>query len=196
MQDITQLLQLSSAGDAAARNALVQALYQQLKVLAHRARSHAQVLRQHNGRQDLTLNTTALVHELYLDVCGAKLPTFSDRAEFFRYSASAMQHLLIDHARRRLAQKRGSGQAHVALDEVLLIDNSDAIKLVAVDEVLTHLRQQAPRTARVLSLKFFAGLDENAIAELLKIDVRTVRRDWQKARAFVSLRLDDELGLP
>lgn len=178
---ITQLLARAADGDEASRAEVVPLLYARLRELARRARR--------DERKFDTLNTTALVHEVYLEVFGGTPPAFPDRKAFFGYIARAMQNLLIDRARHHLAQKRGGGVVPDALDEIQLRDDDSALQLTALDAALAVLQREQPRAAEVLRLRFFVGLSEQEIAGLLDVDVRTVRRDWQKARAYVMVHV-------
>jgi RNA polymerase sigma factor (TIGR02999 family) len=187
---LTQLIQYAIDGDANAREQLLPMLYQRLLYLARAARKR--------GNAPATLSTTALVHELYLDVFGADrpartTPAFASRHAFFSYASKAMQNMLTDNARRYLAQKRGAGAVHDDVLQIELRDENSALQLLALDAALTVLRSTSPRVAEVVELKFFAGLAEDRIADLLNVDARTVRRDWQKARAYILLQFETEL---
>jgi RNA polymerase sigma factor (TIGR02999 family) len=181
---ITQLLALAARGDEASRDALMPLLYARLRELARRARR--------GERQFDTLNTTALVHEVYLEVFGSTLPDFPDRRAFFGYVARAMQNLLTDRARHHLARKRGGGVSPEPLAELEIRDDDSALQLTALNTAIDVLQRDQPRAAEVLRLKFFVGLGEQEVAELLDVDVRTVRRDWQKARAYVLLHVGND----
>ena len=158
------------------------AVYDMLRALAHRQ------LRKSGGN---TLNTTALVHEAWLKLMHGE-SDFENRAHFFAVAATAMRQILVDHARRRHAQKRGGAApaAESALANVGAESNVD--ELLAIDAILTKLEALDERLARVVEWRFFGGLDEAEIARALDVDVRTVRRDWRKARAFIL----GELGRP
>jgi RNA polymerase sigma factor (TIGR02999 family) len=174
---ITQLLGQAFSGQNAAQEQLLPLLYGQLREIAHRLRS-----REQHGH---TLNTTALVHELYLGLFRNQLPDFESRQHFFHYAARAMRHLLIDHARAALAQKRGERGDLMDVAGLQLKDEGSAIQLLAMEQALNAITALSPRMAQVVELRFFAGLEEVEVAEILAVDVRTVRRDWQKARAHV-----------
>ncbi len=187
---LTQMLNAAVLGDVQARDQVLPLLYQRLRELAHAACG-----RQRHGT---TMSTTVLVHELYLDLFQNQALSFADRHKFYAYAAKAMQHLMISNARRHLAEKRGGGARHHAIPTDTAVDwsagatwaikdDASAQQLIALDQALLALRDDNSRAAQVLELKFFAGLSESQIAELLQIDVRTVRRDWQKARAVVLL---------
>jgi DNA-directed RNA polymerase specialized sigma24 family protein len=127
---------------------------------------HAMARRQLAGQYGQTLDATALVHEAYLKLIGRRDVQFDDRAHFFAYAASAMRSVVVDYARQRLAQKRGGD----------LLSGVDA------------------KLAQVVELRYFAGLSEQEIAELLKRSERSIRRDWQKARLYLLASLGDENG--
>jgi RNA polymerase sigma factor (TIGR02999 family) len=184
--DITQWLDAARDGDRAALDRVLGTLYHEL---------HAMARRQLAGQYGQTLNATALVNEAYLKLIGRTDVQFDDRAHFFAYAASAMRSVVVDYARQRLAQKRG-GDLHrvtelpedieggLRLDEDMLGLDTALTKLAAVDATL----------ARVVELRYFAGLSEQEIAELLKRSERSIRRDWQKARMFLLASLGDENG--
>lgn len=130
-----------------------------------------------------TLDTTALVHEAWLKLHGAG--AFENRGHFLAVAATAMRHILVDHARKRLSHKRGGDLVRVA-SAISQIGASDDVELVIdVDAALTKLAAFDERLARVVEWRFFAGLEEAEIASALGVDVRTVRRDFRKARAFI-----------
>jgi RNA polymerase sigma factor (TIGR02999 family) len=130
-----------------------------------------------------TLDTTALVHEAWLKLHGA--PPFDNRGHFLAVAATAMRHILVDHARKRLSHKRGGDLVRVA-SAISQVAASDDVELVVeVDAALTKLAAFDERLARVVEWRFFAGLEESEIAAALEVDVRTVRRDFRKARAFI-----------
>lgn len=182
MADITELLARARDGDASAVAALMPIVYQRLRELAHRQLGAESAPR--------TLDTTALVHELYLDLQKRTPLPGSDRARFFAYAATAMRHILVDEARRRLAEKRGSGVDCTGLDR-LDADNpvfsldAEAHSVVAIDQALAGLAQQNPRLAQIVEMRFFAGMSVDDTAAALGIDPRSVVRDWQKARLYL-----------
>ncbi len=157
-------------------------VYQRLRRVARRERRRVDA-----GN---TFNTTALVHEVYLDIC--KLENPAAVQDYFGYAARAMRNLLIDHARRYLRPKHGGDLQRTALDsqaiEGVRIDAGQAIEL---DSALTRLAELDPRAARIVELHFFAGLGLERIAELLGVSDRTVNRDWRVARAWLQSELAD-----
>lgn len=182
---ITQLLQAVGDGDPAALNDLFDLLYPELHSLAHH-----QLAR--NARQ--TLDTTAVVHEVYLRFARHGAVNSTGRAHFFALCAKAMRQIIIDHARRYLAGKRGAGAAHTLLDEGSLAIEDRAEELVALDQELERLAAMDARRARVVELRFYAGLSVEEAAEAIGVAPSTVKRDWRKARAWLYSRLNDEVG--
>jgi RNA polymerase sigma factor (TIGR02999 family) len=158
------------------------ALYEVLRGLAHRR------LRRSNGA---TLNTTSLVHEAWMKIARAANGEFESRSHFLAVAAMAMRQIVVDYGRRVRAQRRGGGArvTSSALSRVGVDANVD--ELLAVDAVLDKLEALDDRLARVVEFRVFAGLEEEEIAEVLGVHVRTVRRDWRKARAFLLSELAD-----
>jgi RNA polymerase sigma factor (TIGR02999 family) len=174
---VALLLRQWSGGDAAALEELVPMVYQELRRLAH---YH---LRQE--RDGHTLQTTALVHEVYLRLCGQEEPRWEDRAHFFSVSARMMRRILVDYARRRGAEKRGSGAIHLRLDDALRIPIAEPSALLALDRALEELAAFDARKCQVVEMRFFAGLPAKEIAVALKTTEATVRRDWNIAKAWL-----------
>lgn len=184
MSNITQILQKWSEGDENSLDALIPLVYQELHRLAHRA------LAKNSGNN--TVQTTALVHEAYLRLVNVKHVNWQDRVHFFAVSANLMRNILVDFARNRLSQKRGGDAAHVELDEGLNFSLGKSQDLVALDDVLTELAKLDERQSRIVELKFFGGLTEDEISEVLKISPATVRRDWKVARAWLYRELANQ----
>lgn len=182
VQAITQLLQAARLGDRAAADAVVAQLYTDLQRLARRQVRDA-------GHLTL-LDTTALVHEAWLRVAGAPGAEFPDRRHFLAYAAQAMRSVVVDLVRARRAERRGGGQAELTLDTAIAdqLPQSDD-EVLRVHEALDELAQLEPRLAQVVEMRYFAGLREPEIAEALGVTERTVQRDWQKARLFLSMSL-------
>ena len=164
----------------AAPEALHPQLYEHLRELARRALA--------GERAAQTLNTTALVHEAWLGL-GAHAAQFESRAHFFGYAATAMRHILVDHARRKTALKRSSDAVPLDLDAHDVPMAQAAAEVLALDAALDRLHTLEPRAARVVELRFFAGLSIDETAEALGIVPRTVVRDWTRARAFLHAAL-------
>jgi RNA polymerase sigma factor (TIGR02999 family) len=184
--DITRWLDAARDGDRAALDRVLGTLYHEL---------HAMARRQLAGQYGQTLDATALVHEAYLKLIGRRDVQFDDRAHFFAYAASAMRSVVVDYARQRLAQKRG-GDLHRVTE--LPDDVEGGLRLdedmLALDTALTRLAGVDAKLAQVVELRYFAGLSEQEIAELLQRSERSIRRDWQKARLFLLASLGGEQG--
>ncbi|HEX7435653.1 MAG TPA: ECF-type sigma factor [Caldimonas sp.] len=159
----------------ATADALLPVFYADLKRIAHRERAKVGA--------DMTLQTTALVHEAYLKLRGTA--KWNDDAHFVRAAAIAMRHALVNHALERLTAKRGQGAVHVPLTEALEVAAASDESLVALDDALELLAKQSLRLAQVVECRYFAGYDEVATARALGISERTVRRDWTLARAWL-----------
>ena len=175
--DVTGLLVAWREGDATAVDRLFPLVYQELRRIAHRQLSRE--------RPDLTLGTTALVHEAYLKLVDQTRAQWADRSQFFAISARAMRRILVDHARQHLAGKRGGRRERVNLDEETLSLDQRADLLVAVDEALDRLRAVDERASRVVECRFFGGFTEEETAAALGITDRTVRRDWARAKGWL-----------
>lgn len=183
--DITLLLDSARGGDRGALDRVLSTLYQEL---------HGMARRQLAGQQGHTLDATALVHESYLKLLGAQgAAHFDDRAHFFAYAASAMRSVVVDYARSRLARKRGGDLKRVA--EIPEDVESNLLRLdettLALNAALERLDAADPRLARVVEMRYFGGLSELEIAELMQRSERSVRRDWQKARLFLLAAMQD-----
>jgi len=183
---VTQLLARISAGDAAALDQLFPLVYAQLRLAAEHA------LRAE--RPGHTLAPTALVHEAYLKLIGGGAIPAADRGHFLAIAARAMRQILVDHARRKRARKRGDGAIPVDIDAALPDRAMPADELVALDDALERLSGINPRLRSVVELRFFAGLGEEEIAEALGITTRTVQRDWAKARAWLYREVYGDAG--
>ena len=138
-----------------------------------------------NEGAEHTLQTTALVHEVYLRLVDAAQVNWRDRAQFFAMSAQMMRRILVDAARGRRAQKRGGDAVKVNLDETAQLSPGADRSILALDDALQEFSQVAPRQAKVVELRYFGGLTEQEIVAVLNISPRTVRRDWDFARAWL-----------
>lgn len=156
---------------------LLPAVYQELRAIAHRH------LVKHGPGGSLA--TTGLVHEAYLKLVDQSQAEWRDRGHFFALSSVVMRHVLVDQARARAALKRGGAGTRVTLDEEAIAVDDSAETLMAIDEALDQLAAVEPRLAKVVELRFFAGLSEREIAEALGVTERTVARDWVKARMLL-----------
>lgn len=138
-----------------------------------------------NERQANTLQTTALVHEVYLRLVDVTKVDWRERAQFFSMAGQMMRRILVDAARSRGAHKRGGHAVKINLDETAILSKAPDRSILAVDEALTAFSQIAPRQAKVVELRYFGGLTEEEIAVALGSSPRTVRRDWDLARAWL-----------
>lgn len=182
---ITALLQ-ADRQDRGTLDRLLPLVYGELRAMA---RVHL-----HRERQDHTLNTTALVHEAYLKLVDQTWASAESRAYFFGAAARAMRQILVDHARQRMRKKRGGKQHSVTLEEHHLVVDEFAADLVDVDGALQSLARIEPRAARVVECRFFGGLSVEETAEVLGMSVRTVKRDWILAKAWLYRKLRGKSG--
>ncbi len=183
--EVTQALAAWSAGDRQALERVVPLLYGELRGLA------ARHLRKERGAH--TLQPTALVNEVFLRLAGRASVQVEARAEFFALAAQAMRRILVDHARKRHAARRGGGVTAVALEDALEPDvgpEIGVVDLIALDTALAELERLDARQARVVELKYFAGLSIDEIAALLGISNATVRREWAMARAWLRREIE------
>jgi RNA polymerase sigma factor (TIGR02999 family) len=184
--NVTQLLCEFQNGNNDAADQLWAEVYEEL----HRV-AHAKLLRE---RSDHTLNTTALVHECYLKLVDQTQVQWQSRLHFFALASRVMRNILIDYARRRNAQKRGGDAPHLQLDDVHVSDDgtSSAELFLALNKALDQLAAIDERLAKVVEYRFFGGMQEKEIAALMDLSPRTIRRDWRKAKGFLSRALADE----
>ncbi len=175
--EITTLLHEIDRGAPGARDRLFERIYGELKRIARNQLRFA-------AGEDL-LNTTALVHETYLKLSGGASWSTRDRLHFFALAAQAMRQVLVDHARRRLREKRGGGRAALDVDAMEIAVVERAAELVALDEALVRLDDHEPELARLVEQRYFAGLTVDEIATLREVSDRTVKRRWRLARAFL-----------
>jgi RNA polymerase sigma factor (TIGR02999 family) len=181
---ITDLLSRWNAGDDDALARLVPLVYEDLRIVA------AQALREE--RSGHTLQPTALVHEAYLRLRGVRSQKFRDRTHFYAAAARAMRRILVDHARRRGAVKRGQGWMRVSLDDVPALGFDLGLDLVGLDAALEDLTTVAPAAARVVELRCFAGLSVEETAAHTGASAATVKRHWAFARAWLFSRLVED----
>ena len=175
--EVTQLLAGWSHGDRAALEKLTPLVYEELRHLAHRYME--------GQRPEHTLQTTALVNEAYLRLADQKRPNFTNRSHFFAVAAKAMRQILVNHAKAAQRQKRGAGASKVELDEAALIAPEQTEAILDLNDALERLATLDSRKAHVVELRYFGGLKQDEIAEVLKISAVTVRRDWVFARAWL-----------
>jgi len=185
-QGITQLLLAWSDGDQAALEKLTPLVYAELHRLAKGF--------MFGERPGHTLQTTALINEAYLRLIDWKNVRWQSRAHFFGVAAQVMRRILVDFARSRNYARRGGGTQRVSLDEAITIHEDRSAELIALDDALKSLAEIDPRKSQVVELRFFGGLSAEEIAEVLKVSLRTVEREWSLARAWLyrELRGKDE----
>jgi RNA polymerase sigma factor (TIGR02999 family) len=186
---ITELLAAVRTGDREAADRLFEAVYEDLRHVAHRQLSP----RRGSG----TLNTTALVHEAYLKLVDRSRISPQDRKHFFATAARAMRQIVVDYARTSLAAKRGGGWRRLgsehlesALEEGGFQVQDAASEILGVDRALTRLKELDERLGQVVEMRFFGGLSVEQVAEVLGVSPRTVKRDWRTARAFLFRELE------
>jgi RNA polymerase sigma factor (TIGR02999 family) len=188
--EVTQLLKAWGQGDDGALGRLIPLVQNELHRLARRYMSRE--------RPDHTLQTTALVNEVYLRLVDMPQMSWQDRAHFFAISARMMRRILTDFARSRNYQKRGGTALHVSFDEALAVSQEQDAEIMAIDDALSQLAALDSRKSQVVELRFFGGLSEVEIAEVLKVSPETVRRDWRFAKSWLHRVLsgekDDETG--
>jgi RNA polymerase sigma factor (TIGR02999 family) len=176
--EITRLLADWSNGDRQALEKLTPLVYDELRRLAGR------YLRQE--RSGHTLQSTALVHEAYMKLVGQNNVRWQNRAHFFGIAAQMIRRILVDYARARKADKRGSGAEKLSLDEAIALPGGQDLDLVALDDALEGLAKIDPRQSRLVELRFFAGLTIEETAEVMQMSLATAKRDWVSAKAWLS----------
>ena len=180
-QGVTRLLREARAGDRAALDELLPLVYRELRQIA--ARHLAQ------ERPGHTLQPTALVHEAYLRLIDQHSVDWRNRAHFFSIAAEMMRRVLVNHAVGRRAQKRGAGETLLSLDEVISFPNRQDVDLVQLDEALTRLSELDPLQARIVEMRFFAGLTVEEVAEVLGVSDSEVKREWRSAKAWLTAQM-------
>jgi RNA polymerase sigma-70 factor, ECF subfamily len=186
-QDVTRLLAAARDGERRALEQLYAVVYGELRGMAE-----ARLRRERSGH---TLQPTALVNEVYLRLDPAK-DSWANRRHFFGAASQAMRRILVDHARRRLADKRGAGLERVTLSDLdVEVPQAAGFDIVALDDALKDLQHEEPRLAEVVILRVFAGMSIEQTADALELSPATVKRDWTFARAWLAERMaDDTLG--
>ncbi|HSU68167.1 MAG TPA: ECF-type sigma factor, partial [Tepidisphaeraceae bacterium] len=196
VDEVTLLLERIGNGDPVATDKLFPMVYDELRREARQFMS--------GERAGHTLDATALVHEAYVRLTGGAPVGFQSRRHFFNVAAQAMRRILVDHARTRNARKRGAGSARVDLGDVTIAssepDPAIAVEASddsisdwnALDRALARLEEMDPRRYQVVMYRYFTGLQVNQVAELLEVDRKTVQRDWDAARAFLLMSMEDE----
>jgi RNA polymerase sigma factor (TIGR02999 family) len=175
--EITQLLRGWREGDRGALDTLLPLVYKELRRLAH--------FHLRKERPDHTLQSAALVHEAYCRLVGQSPPELENRTHFFAVAAQLMRQILVDHARRHRAAKRGGSICKLSLDDATILPERKDADVLAVDDALKALAEIDPRQSRVVELRFFAGLSLEEISDVMGIAPATVQRDWTAARAWL-----------
>ncbi len=183
-QQVTQLLCEWRSGDPSALEKLIPLVQPELQRLARHYMSRE--------RPGHTLQATALLDDAYLQLADNRYPQWQNRAHFFAAAAQLMRRIMVDHARQRQASKRGGGAIRVTLDEAAAVTQTRADELLALDEALEKLAAFDQRKAQVVEMRYFGGLTLEEIADVLKIHVNTVMRDWTAARAWLLAALSGE----
>jgi RNA polymerase sigma factor (TIGR02999 family) len=186
MNEITRILNAVPDGDPQAAAELLPLVYVELRRLA----AHKMA----NEAPGHTLQPTALVHEAWLRLVPADHQSFQNRGHFFAAAAESMRRILIEHARKKSRLKRGGDQARLNLDDLDLATAPPDEKLLLVDEALRQLEVEAPDKARIVVLKFFGGLTNQQVAEILRVTERTVERQWAFAKAWLFQNIRQELA--
>ncbi len=180
--DITLLLRAAASGERRDLDALMGAIYGDMRRLA--------VSHMRGERDDHTLQPTALVHEAYVKLVDQRNTDWKDRLHFFAVASRIIRRILIDHARERLAQKRGGSGERMRLNENELLAPTTSVDLLALDEAMAELAEIDERQAKIVELRFFGGCTIEEIAELLQIGRRSVDREWNGAKAWLYCRLE------
>jgi RNA polymerase sigma factor (TIGR02999 family) len=180
--EVTVLLKAWSSGDQAALDRLASVVYKELRRIARRYMK--------NERPGNTLQTTGLVHEVYLRLVDVKHVDWQHRAQFFAISAQMMRRVLVDAARARGSSKRGGGAVKVNIDETAVLAPEPDASILALDDALEAFTRVAPRQAKVVELRYVGGLSEEEIVQVLEISPRTVRRDWDFAKTWLMRELN------
>lgn len=185
--DVTALLRKMQLGQTGAADELVRMVYQELRRIAG--------VYMRDERPGHSLQPTALINEAWLRLADQTRVDWRDRAHFFGVAAEMMRRVLVDHARARLADKRGAGAKVMSLDGVDVAASPEKLEeILAVDEALSGLRQFDPEQARIVEMRYFAGMTLNQIAEALETSLRTVNREWALASAWLRRELSGGQG--
>ena len=175
--EVTQILEEWRAGNDSASERLFPLVYDQLR---RQARKHL-----NRERADHTLQPTALVHEAYLKLVDQTAPTIENRAHFFAFASRVMRQILVDHAREHKAEKRGGAAQRLSLADIDLLPHQGAADMLELDQAMRKLEAIDQRKCRVVDMRFFGGLKESEIADVLGVTEKTVRRDWQFAKLWL-----------
>jgi RNA polymerase sigma factor (TIGR02999 family) len=180
--DVTRLLEAVGSGSEDAAHSLLEVVYQELRLVARK--------RLVGQPGSATIEPTALVHEAYLRLLGGNTPQWANRNHFFAAAARSMRDIVIEHARRRAALKRGGGRKRLSLDESKVVSFDQPEELLSLDDSLDRLERAAPVSAQIVMLRFFAGLTVSEVAAALELSVSSVERHWSFAKAWLHRDLD------
>ncbi len=183
MSELTQILERAGDGDRNANESLARIVYEELREMARRE------MRVERGNH--TLQPTALVHEAYLRLLGGEGATFENRAHFFSAAAAAIRRVLVEHARKRSRQKRGGDLVRVEIDSATAVTPVRDDRLIQLDEALERLAEVDPEKARLVELRFFAGMTVEEVARMRSVSESTIAREWRAARAWLQGQLDE-----
>lgn len=182
-RSVPDLLDAVDRGEEDAIGRLVAAVYPELKRVAH--------FQLASERSDHTLNTTAIVHEAFIRLSSGE-HKWNDRRHFLRAAAAVMRHLLVDHARMRRADKRGGGQQLLELDEERVAVADDGLAILALDNALKNMAEIDSRWAHIVEYRYFAGLSMAETAEAIGVSVRTVEREWRRAKGYLIVAMNPD----
>ena len=185
---VTQLLHEFACGEKASLDQLIPLVYDELRKIAD-----GQLRRERKGH---TLQPTALVHEVYARMVGGSSSDYRDRIHFLSTASQIMRRILIDHARMKSAGKRGGGQVNIAIDESRDASGEQPLVFLDLEDALEALEREAPRKARLIEMQYFGGLTAEESAEVLEIDVATVRRELRVAKAWLQRELERSAARP
>ena len=180
---VTELLARWNHGDVSAREALVSLVYDELRRIARRCLA--------GQRNNHTLQPTALVHEAYLRLARRDSVDWQDRVHFFALAAQMMRHILVDHARKHSAAKRGGNAVTVVVDEASAVSDDGSLDLVALDNAMKQLAELDPRQLQIVELRFFGGLSIEETAAIVNISPATIKREWATARLWLHQAMSD-----
>ncbi|MBX7173655.1 MAG: sigma-70 family RNA polymerase sigma factor [Pyrinomonadaceae bacterium] len=181
MSDVTQLLKKAQNGDRQALDELLPIVYHELRQVASGALAME--------RPNHTLQATEIVHEAYLKLVNQHSVDWNSRIQFFSIAAETIRRILINHAKKRNRQKRGEGKTLLQLDEAISFSSKPDIDLIDLDDALIRLSEMDEQQAKIVELRFFGGLKNEEIAEILKISDSTVKREWRTAKAWLLTEL-------
>lgn len=184
MGDVTEILAACSAGESRSVDQLVEAVYPELRRIAH---NHLR-----SERQGHTLSTTGIVNEAYLALVDQSMASWRDRGHFFAVASRIMRNILIDYARRRAASKRGGGAVHIEFTENVAGKEGNLEQLLLLDAALSKLAEKDSRLEKIVECRFYGGMTARETAEILDMSLRTVERDWTRAKAYLYQTLQED----